>query len=82
MASTTTMLVTFFSIMLVVMVLFIFPHVEGILMYTGEQIETNTGYNVDQEEADNARAGLWAAMVVLVTMAGFAALFVERRVGH
>jgi len=81
MANSVTILIVFISFLMIISVLYVFPQLEGIFIYTGAGIENATGYAVDQGPAHTAQAVLWGSMAVLVTIAGFIVVFDKSRGG-
>ena len=75
MANSVTILIVFISFLLIISVLYVFPQLEGIFIYTGAGIENATGFAVDQQPAHDAQTILWGSMAVLVTIAGFIVVF-------
>ena len=81
MANELTILIVFVSFLMIISVLYIFPQLEGIFIYTGDGIENATGYAVDQQAAHSAQAILWGSMAVLITIAGFIVVFEKKSRG-
>jgi len=75
-------LTVFLSLLLIIMALYIFPNVEGVLIYSGSQIDAATGYTPNRAAVNAAQTGLWATMVVFVTVAAFVMVFAETRGAH